>query len=125
MFNHFTRHKHLLLPSHMISASTINQPFGSTRGVCIQNKLGLVFRYPIRVGSFHVSHMTLGTHTFLLIIEPCVRHYVKTSNRSHNICNRPLTPITWTPSVTVVVWCPLRISVAGSTPRGQHSARYQ
>jgi hypothetical protein len=23
-------------------------------------------------------------------------HYVKTSNRSHNICNRPLTPVTCT-----------------------------
>jgi hypothetical protein len=25
-----------------------------------------------------------------------VRHYVKTSNRSRNICNKPLTPVTCT-----------------------------
>jgi hypothetical protein len=44
-------------------------------------------------------------------------HYVNTSNRSHNICNGPLTPVTSTTSVTVVVWRMLPISAPGR-PRG-------
>jgi hypothetical protein len=35
----------------MICASTINRPFDSIGGVCLQNKLCLCFRYPSRFGS--------------------------------------------------------------------------
>jgi hypothetical protein len=48
---------------------------------------------------------------------PIISHYVKTSNRSHNICNGPLTPVHRPTSVTVVLWRPLPISVSGR-PRG-------
>jgi hypothetical protein len=44
-------------------------------------------------------------------------HYMKNSNRSCRICNRPLMPVTSTHSVTVVVWRPLPISAPGR-PRG-------
>jgi hypothetical protein len=45
-----------------------------------------------------------------------VLHYVKTSNRSRNICNGPLTPVTSTISVTVVIWRSLPISAPGRPP---------
>jgi hypothetical protein len=44
-------------------------------------------------------------------------HYVKTSNRSHNICNGPLMPITAPTFVAVVVWHLWRICAPGR-PRG-------
>jgi hypothetical protein len=39
--------------------------------------------------------MFINFHFQFRHILPC-KHYVKTSNRSHNICNGPLTPVTST-----------------------------
>jgi hypothetical protein len=48
---------------------------------------------------------------------PRRRHYEKTSNRSHNICNGHLTPVTSTHICNGCVWRPLPIIVPGR-PRG-------
>jgi hypothetical protein len=44
-------------------------------------------------------------------------HYVKTSNRSHNICNRPLTPVTSTHICNSCYLVPVTYKRARTTPR--------
>jgi hypothetical protein len=53
-------------------------------------------------------------------------HYVKTSNRSRNICNGPLTPVTSTHIYNGCYLVPVTYKRARTTPGvGLHNARYQ
>jgi hypothetical protein len=45
---------------HIIYASTIKHLTYTTRGVSLQNKLGIYFKYPSLIGSSQVSDKTLG-----------------------------------------------------------------
>jgi hypothetical protein len=60
-----------------------------------------------------------------LVVEPTHPHYVKTSNRSHNICNRPLTPVTYT-HICCCYLAPVTDKRGRSTPGvGLRNARYK
>jgi hypothetical protein len=53
-------YEHPSLPHHMICASTIKHLTCTIRGVSLQNKLGICFRYPSLISSSQVSDKTLG-----------------------------------------------------------------
>jgi hypothetical protein len=48
--------EHLLLPRHVVCASTIDNPAGAPGCINLQGNLILDFRYPTLVGSYKVSH---------------------------------------------------------------------
>jgi hypothetical protein len=57
----------------------------------------------------------------ICILQSCallgmVLHYVKTSNGSHNICNRPLTPVTSTHICNSCCFAPVTYKRARTTP---------
>jgi hypothetical protein len=51
--------EHLVLPRHVVCASTINNPACAPGCINLQGDLSLGFRYPTLVGSYKVSHIRL------------------------------------------------------------------
>jgi hypothetical protein len=51
--------EHFLLPRHVVSACTINNPTCALGCINLQDDLNLGFRYPTLVGSYKVSHIRL------------------------------------------------------------------
>jgi hypothetical protein len=51
--------EHLLLPCHVVCASTLNNPACASGCINLQGDLSLGFRYPTLVGSYKVSHIRL------------------------------------------------------------------
>jgi hypothetical protein len=49
--------EHLLLPRHVVCASTVNNPTCTPGSINLQGNLSLGFRYPTLVGSYKVSHI--------------------------------------------------------------------